>query len=237
MLVPIALAADPGLEFVVAPPEEGQMGVAVHESRDDRAARTLLVDRAIPVAPRPDEHEGLPVPGHNGVSDRVGLHRSTGGKPLNRARRQRGAPDGWHGEVIPHPIDCPVVNTEVMEEVVERLFARDRFDWVGVYLLEGDTLVLGPFRGPNPAGHERIPFGEGVCGTVAARGKTEVVPDVNARPGHIQCFLTTKSEVVAPIFKDGSVIGVLDIDSDSPDAFGEREVELVERAAVEIGTS
>jgi GAF domain-containing protein len=122
-----------------------------------------------------------------------------------------------------------------MDEIVERLFAEDRFDWVGVYVLEGDTLVLGPFRGPNPAGHERIPFGEGVCGTVAATGLTEVVPDVNARPGHIQCFLTTKSEVVAPVVKDGAVVGVLDIDSDTVDAFGEREVELVEQAAAEIG--
>jgi GAF domain-containing protein len=122
-----------------------------------------------------------------------------------------------------------------MDEVVERLFAEDQFDWVGVYVLEGDTLVLGPFRGPNPSGHERIPFGEGVCGTVAAKGLTEVVPDVNARPGHIQCFLTTKSEVVAPIFKEGAVMGVLDIDSDTRDAFGEREVELVEQAASEIG--
>jgi len=127
------------------------------------------------------------------------------------------------------------MNVEVMDEVVERLFADDRFDWVGVYLLEGDTLVLGPFRGPNPAGHERIPFGEGVCGAVAAKGLTEVVPDVNARPGHIQCFLTTRSEVVAPIVKEGAVVGVLDIDSDTPDAFGEREVELVEQAASEIG--
>jgi GAF domain-containing protein len=122
-----------------------------------------------------------------------------------------------------------------MDEIVERLFAEDRFDWVGIYVLEGDTLVLGPFRGPNPAGHERIPFGEGVCGTVAATGLTEVVPDVNARPGHIQCFLTTKSEVVAPVVKDGAVVGVLDIDSDTVDAFGEREVELVEQAAAEIG--
>jgi GAF domain-containing protein len=125
------------------------------------------------------------------------------------------------------------VNAEVIDEVVERLFQEERFDWVGVYVLEGDTLVLGPFRGPNPAGHERIPFGEGVCGTVAATGRTEVV-DVNARLGHIQCFLTTKSEVVAPIVTDGTVMGVLDVDSDTPDAFGEREVDLVERAAGEV---
>lgn len=126
------------------------------------------------------------------------------------------------------------MNGAVIDEVVERLFQWDRFDWVGVYLLEGDTLVLGPFRGPNPAGHERIPLGEGVCGSVAAKGETEVVPDVSQRGGHIQCFLSTKSEVVAPIIKDGTVLGVLDIDSDTPDAFGEREVALVEDAAAEI---
>jgi GAF domain-containing protein len=126
------------------------------------------------------------------------------------------------------------VNAEVIDGIVERLFEEDRFDWVGVYVVDGDTLVLGTFRGPSPAGHERIPLGEGVCGTVAAKGQTEVVPDVNARPGHIQCFLTTKSEVVAPIVKDGTVVGVLDIDSDTPDAFGKREVELVEAAAAEM---
>ncbi|HET6776675.1 MAG TPA: GAF domain-containing protein [Actinomycetota bacterium] len=126
------------------------------------------------------------------------------------------------------------MSAEVIDEIVERLFQEERFDWVGVYLLEGDTLVLGPFRGPNPAGAERIPFGEGVCGTVAATRRTEVVPDVNARPGHIQCFLTTKSEVVAAIVRDGTVLGVLDVDSDTPDAFGKREVDQVEGAAAEI---
>lgn len=126
------------------------------------------------------------------------------------------------------------MDPRVLDEVVERLFGEERFDWVGVYLVEGDELVLGPFRGPHPSGHERIPLGEGVCGAVAERGETEVVPDVTARSGHIQCFLTTKSEVVAPILRDGRVVGVLDVDSDTPDAFGPREVELVERAAAEV---
>jgi L-methionine (R)-S-oxide reductase len=126
------------------------------------------------------------------------------------------------------------MDTEVIDEVVERLAKEDRFDWVGVYVLEGDTLVLGPYRGPDPVGHERIPLGEGVCGAVAASRKTEVVPDVNARPGHIQCFIGTRSEVVAAIVRDGRVLGVLDIDSDTLDAFGEDEVRLVEEAAAEI---
>ena len=106
---------------------------------------------------------------------------------------------------------------------------------MGVYVLEGDILVLGPFRGPNPAGHERIPLGEGVCGAVAANRRTEVVPDVNARPGHIQCFIGTRSEAVAPIVgEDGRTLGVLEIDSDTLNAFGEAEVRLVEEAAAEI---
>jgi putative methionine-R-sulfoxide reductase with GAF domain len=122
------------------------------------------------------------------------------------------------------------------EEVVDRLSHRDRFDWVGVYLVEADELVLGPYRGENPIGHERIQMGEGVCGAVAASGETEVVPDVSTRGGHIQCFIGTRSEVVAPIVRDGRVIGVLDIDSDTLDAFGPDEVKAVEEAAREIAS-
>lgn len=121
-----------------------------------------------------------------------------------------------------------------MDEVVDRLSNEDGFDWVGVYVVEGDELVLGPYRGPFPAGHDRIPMGEGVCGAVAVSGETEIVPDVSARSGHIQCFLTTKSEVVVPVVRDGEVVAVLDIDSDTADAFGDAEVRLVEAAAAEI---
>ena len=121
-----------------------------------------------------------------------------------------------------------------MDEVVERLFGEDRFDWVGVYVLEGDTLVLGPYRGPNPAGHERIEVGEGVCGAVAVSRETEVVPDVSKRSGHIQCFIGTRSEVVAAIVKGDEVLGVLYVDSDTLDAFGDADVKLVEAAAAAL---
>ena len=76
-----------------------------------------------------------------------------------------------------------------------------------------------------------------MCGGVAATGETEVVPDVRERPGHIVYDLKTRSEVVAPIVREGRVLGVLDIDSNRPDAFGEREVRLVEEAAQEIAAS
>jgi L-methionine (R)-S-oxide reductase len=110
------------------------------------------------------------------------------------------------------------------------------FDWVGVYWVLGDDLVLGPFRG-EPTEHVRIRIPEGVCGAVAAGGATEVVPDVRARPGHIACDVRTRSEVVAPIVRDGAVIGVLDVDSSTPDAFGPAEVEAVEAAAARIAAA
>lgn len=123
-----------------------------------------------------------------------------------------------------------------MDRTVARLHrVEDVFDWVGVYLLEDDTLVLGPYRG-TPTEHERIPLGQGVCGTVAETGRTEVVPDVRRRPGHIACDIATRSEVVVPIVRNDRVLGVLDVDSITLDAFGEREVEVIEQAAEHIAS-
>jgi putative methionine-R-sulfoxide reductase with GAF domain len=122
-----------------------------------------------------------------------------------------------------------------IDAAVQRLFdSEPTFDWVGVYAIGDDRLILGPFRG-QPTEHTTIPLGEGVCGSVAVKGETEVVPDVRQRPGHIACSLSTRSEVVAPIIREGQVLGVLDIDSDTPDAFGEREIGLVEEVARAIG--
>lgn len=84
-------------------------------------------------------------------------------------------------------------------------------NWAGFYLLQQDTLILGPFQG-KPACIE-IPVGKGVCGTAAAKNKTQLVPDVHAFPGHIACDSASRSEIVVPIHKDGAVWGVLDIDS------------------------
>ncbi len=129
------------------------------------------------------------------------------------------------------------MNPHVIDETVARLFdGHPTFDWVGVYVVDGDTLVLGPYRG-TPTEHERIPMGEGVCGSVAVKGATEVVPDVRKRPGHIACDIATRSEVVAPIVRDGEVLGVLDIDSNTLDAFGDAEVNLVEQAAGHIAAT
>ena len=101
------------------------------------------------------------------------------------------------------------------------------FWWTGVYRVAGKELVLGPFQGPVAC--MRIPFGKGVCGTALARNESVVVPDVEAFPGHIACSSASRSEIVVPVHgPDGSVIAVLDIDSDRPAAFDE-----VDRAALE----
>jgi GAF domain-containing protein len=84
-------------------------------------------------------------------------------------------------------------------------------NWAGFYFRNGEELVLGPFQG-KPA-CVRIPVGKGVCGTAAARGTTVLVSDVHDFPGHIACDPDSRSELVVPLIKDGSVLGVLDLDS------------------------
>ncbi len=91
------------------------------------------------------------------------------------------------------------------------------FFWVGFYLVKGDELVLGPFQGPIAC--TRIRRGRGVCGASWAEARTVLVPDVEAFPGHIACSSDSKSEIVVPVFKDGQVVAVLDVDSDQLDDF------------------
>lgn len=100
------------------------------------------------------------------------------------------------------------------------------FFWVGFYLVKGGELVLGPFQGPIAC--TRIRKGKGVCGAAWERGETILVPDVEAFPGHIACSSESKSEIVVPLFKDGEVVGVLDVDSDRLDDFDEVDRKYLE---------
>jgi L-methionine (R)-S-oxide reductase len=119
-----------------------------------------------------------------------------------------------------------------LQTVVNLLHDRvEHYSWVGVYLVEGDDLVLGPWKGPEATEHVRIPVGQGVCGAAAASGKTEVVDDVNADPRYLACFPSTRSEIVVPISREGRVVGEIDIDSDQPAAFGDADREFLERIA------
>ncbi len=121
---------------------------------------------------------------------------------------------------------------EVLRRTVELLHDRfEHYSWVGIYLVEGSDLVLGPWKGPQATDHVRIPVGEGICGAAAASGVTEIVDDVNADSRYLSCFPSTRSEIVVPIAFEGRVVGEIDIDSDAPAAFGEADREFLERVA------
>ncbi len=121
---------------------------------------------------------------------------------------------------------------DVLDDVVEALHdGNEHYSWVGIYLVEGDDLVLGPWKGPEATEHVRIPVGEGICGAAAATGETEVVDDVNADPRYLACFPSTRSEIVVPISYEGRVVGEIDIDSDRPAAFTEDDRVFLEHVA------
>jgi L-methionine (R)-S-oxide reductase len=107
----------------------------------------------------------------------------------------------------------------------------EHHSWVGIYVVEGDELVLGPWQGPEATEHVRIPVGQGICGAAAASGLTEVVDDVNADPRYLACFPSTRSEIVVPIAHEGRVVGEIDIDSDRPAAFGNEDRSFLEHVA------
>lgn len=95
----------------------------------------------------------------------------------------------------------------------------DRFDWTGFYRVVGPELLkIGPYQGGH--GCLVIPFDRGVCGAAARTGQVQLVPDVDAFPGHIACASSTRSELVLPVWNGtGELIAIFDIDSDRPDAF------------------
>lgn len=99
-------------------------------------------------------------------------------------------------------------------------------NWLGIYVLRGKELVLGPFQGLPAC--VRIPVGQGTCGTAAEKRETLRIDDVNAFAGHIVCDPESRSEVVVPLSMHGELIGVLDIDSPQPSRFSEADQSGVE---------
>ena len=107
------------------------------------------------------------------------------------------------------------------------------YNWVGIYLLAGNELVLGPFVGA-PSPHTRIPLGRGICGAAAAEAMTIVVDDVNSDPRYLECSLETRSEIVVPIIHGGVVLGEIDVDSHVRAAFGAADRDLLEAIASQL---
>ncbi len=99
--------------------------------------------------------------------------------------------------------------------------SMEEINWAGFYLYLDGQLVLGPFQG-KPA-CTKIAMGKGVCGTAALKGETELVPDVHQFPGHIACDCASNSEIVVPVYKNGALYGVLDIDSPVLDRFSKED--------------
>jgi GAF domain-containing protein len=117
-------------------------------------------------------------------------------------------------------------------DLLQDTFAH--YSWVGVYLVEGDDLVLGPWKGPEATEHTRIPIGHGICGAAAATGHTEVVADVSGDERYLACFPSTRSEIVVPILapmQPTRVIGEIDIDSVEPGAFDDADRAFLEHVA------
>ena len=102
-------------------------------------------------------------------------------------------------------------------------------NWAGFYLVDGDHLVLGPFQGEVACA--RIPYGKGVCGGAWQKQETIIVDDVLSFPGHIACSSASRSEIVTPIFKEGRVVAVIDMDSPRYSRFGESEKQTLEEVA------
>ena len=105
--------------------------------------------------------------------------------------------------------------------------AMDDINWAGFYLMDNGSLLLGPFQGKVAC--IRIKVGRGVCGTAVKEARTVLVPDVHSFPGHIACDEASRSEVVVPIKKDGSIVGVLDVDSPTAGRFTEADAAGLEK--------
>jgi L-methionine (R)-S-oxide reductase len=112
---------------------------------------------------------------------------------------------------------------------------KQQFDWlwVGFYLVKAGELVVGPFQGPVAC--TRISKGRGVCGTSWQEGRTLIVPDVEAFPGHIACSSLSRSEIVVPVFHQGEVVAVLDVDSVEGNDFDEEDQRWLEELVADWG--
>ena len=124
------------------------------------------------------------------------------------------------------------VSKNKVDDVLEFLFNNfEKYSWIGIYIVKGNDLHLGPWRGKQVTEHTKIPIGKGICGSAAKSGKTEIIPDVNRDPRYLSCFVSTKSEIVVPIKKDKKIFGEIDIDSDRKNAFSSVDKEFLEKIA------
>ena len=144
-----------------------------------------------------------------------------------------GSKEEKYGELVPQIKAVVEGETDLianMANVASMLHETFGFWWTGFYRVVEDVLVLGPFQGPLAC--TRIRKGKGVCGTAWQQGKTVIVPDVDAFPGHIACSSQSRSEIVVPVNRDGEVVAVLDIDSKHLNTFDEIDRKYLEEVVL-----
>jgi len=106
------------------------------------------------------------------------------------------------------------------------------YNWVGIYLVKDENLVLAAYAGDAETEHVQIPIGQGICGLAAKQAETIIVPNVSKDPRYLMCFSSTRSEIVVPIRAANRVLGEIDIDSDRLAAFSDNDKNILEGAAV-----
>jgi L-methionine (R)-S-oxide reductase len=143
---------------------------------------------------------------------------------------------GLHGDLrseVEALVASDAQDEEVLNEVVRRVHeTHPVWDWSGIYLLVGDTLVLGPRTAP--VDHSRIGIGEGVCGTAVSEGRNQIVDDVREVENYLACSIHTRSELVALIRDQGKIVGEFDIDSDTVGAFTHEDEALLDEVGLLI---
>jgi len=132
---------------------------------------------------------------------------------------------------VEHMVKSDAPLDEVLQSAVRTLKQeRGNYDWAGIYLLEGDTLVLNNYIG-KPTEHTRIPVGVGVCGVAVAEGANQIVGDVTRADNYLACSVGTRSEIVVLIRRGSEILGQIDIDSDLENAFNQEDETLLARVA------
>jgi L-methionine (R)-S-oxide reductase len=132
---------------------------------------------------------------------------------------------------VEQTVDSSATRDEVLRDAVQILKKeREHYNWVGIYLVEGDTLVLHNYKG-KPTEHTHIPIGKGVCGVAVAEGANQIVGDVTRLDNYLACSVETRAEIVVLIRRDMDILGQIDIDSDLENAFTEEDEALLSRVA------
>ena len=137
-------------------------------------------------------------------------------------------------EIISKILKAVEDNEKIIQRTVEILDGVSHYTWVGIYLIEGEYLVLKHYLG-RPTEHTRIRLGQGICGAAVVEKQTIIVPDVKCDERYIACSIETQSEIVVPIWSGGRIIGEIDIDSDSPCVFNVKDKKMLEWIAGILG--